>query len=321
MEFTDHDAKKWAVRLGAGLGILAVTVYILFSYPAEFPVRQIMRIERGAHLDAVAERFTERRVIRFPSVFKFIAWLTTGDESVKAGDYYFEKPLGIARVWYRVTRGKYGIESFNVVIPEGWTVRQMGVEFEKRGLFSRTEWEMVAVEFEGYLFPDTYFFPRDATPESIVSRMRENFNQKINADLHAEIRRQQRSLHDIVIMASLIEKEANGGSTDAPVIAGILWKRIKENIRLQVDAALTYVTGRASLELRQSDLALDSPYNTYKYRGLPPTPISNPGIDALLAAIYSQPSSYLFYLHGSDGRAHYARTFEEHILNKEKYLR
>lgn len=307
--------------LGAGLFVLAVISYFLLSYPREFPVGTVVRIERGAHLDAVARQFTEQQIIRYPSLFKFIAWLTTGDASVKAGGYYFEKPLGVAGVWYRVTRGKYGTEAFKITIPEGWTVRQMGVEFEKRGLFPRMEWEAHAAPFEGYLFPDTYFFPLDAAPETAASMMRNTFNQMMTLELQAEIMRQKKTLREIVIMASLIEKEANGGSTDAPVIAGILWKRLGENIGLQVDAALTYVTGRPSLELRQSDLALDSRYNTYKYRGLPPTPISNPGLDALTAAIYPQSSPYLFYLHGADGRAHYARTFEEHILNKERYLR
>ncbi|MBI1956878.1 MAG: endolytic transglycosylase MltG [Candidatus Niyogibacteria bacterium] len=321
MQMTDESARKWALAVGAGLLLLAIISYFLFSYSPEFPAGRVVRVERGMHLDAVARQFTDRHVIRYPALFKFVAWLTTGDESVKAGEYYFERPLGVAGVWYRLTRGRYGIESFRVTIPEGWTVRQIGAEFEKRGLFSQKEWEASAATYEGYLFPDTYFFLPDTTPETAASAMLDNFNKKVSDTLRAEIARQRKTLQDVVIMASLIEKEANGGSTDAPVIAGILWKRLAENIGLQVDAALTYVTGRPSLQLRQSDLSLDSRYNTYKYRGLPPTPISNPGLDAIMAAVYPQKSLYLFYLHGSDGKARYAITFEEHILNKEKYLR
>ncbi len=122
-------------------------------------------------------------------------------------------------------------------------------------------------------------------------------------------------------MASIIEKEASGKANDSAVISGILWKRIDAGIGLQADATLTYVTGRASSELRQSDLASASPYNTYTHRGLPPTPISNPGLDAIRAAIYPQGSPYLFYLHDSQGNAHFARTLDEHIANREKYLR
>lgn len=321
MEFTDADARKWALYVGAGLLVLAIFSYLFFSEPRDFQAPNLVRIERGASLNAAAAQLSDERVIRFPRIFQGLVWLTTGDASIKAGEYYFEKPLTLAHVWYRLTQGVYGVDSIKVTIPEGWTVHQMGVEFEKRKLFSRADWEKYATAFEGYLFPDTYFFLPNATPESVVRTMRENFDRKLNADLAREIASQKRSLADVVIMASLVEKEANGGMTDAPVIAGILWKRIKEGIGLQVDAALTYVTGRASLELRQSDLASDSLYNTYKHRGLPPTPISNPGLDAILAAVHPQTSPYLFYLHGSDGKAHYAATFEEHILNKEKYLK
>lgn len=136
----------------------------------------------------------------------------------------------------------------------------------------------------------------------------------------AEIERQGKNLEEIIIMASIIEKEMSSPE-DGRIISGILWKRIEAGMGLQADATLTYLTGKPSLKLTEEDLAIDSPYNTYKYRGLPTGPISNPGLNAIKAAIYPEESSYWYYLHDSESQPHYARAFEEHIENKLRYLK
>jgi len=178
----------------------------------------------------------------------------------------------------------------------------------------------VAEGQEGYLFPDTYFFPPDITPEGVVKIMKENFETKVRPELRDEILRQGKDFDEVIIMASLIEKEA-ADIEDAKIISDILWRRLEIGMGLQVDATLTYITGKPSHLLTEEDLAIDSPYNTYKYRGLPLAPIANPGLDAIKAAIFPEESPYLFYLHDKKSEPHYARTFEEHILNKQKYLR
>ena len=207
-----------------------------------------------------------------------------------------------------------------VTIPEGYSARQIGETFEKLGIFSKEDFLKIAQKEEGYLFPDTYRFYKDAKPEDIFKKMRENFNKKITPEILAEIKKNKKTLSEVIITASLLEEEIKSAE-DRKIVAGILWKRLDLGMGLNVDAALTYVLGKTSSELTADDLKFDSPYNTYRYRGLPPTPISNPGLDAILAALRPEPSPYFYYLTGKDGLTYYAKTLEEHALNKFKYLR
>ena len=160
---------------------------------------------------------------------------------------------------------------------------------------------------EGYLFPDTYLFLPGAETEQIIGTMRDNFKKKAG-DI----------AQDIVIMASLIEKEVPA-SDDRRIVSGILWKRLEIGMPLQVDAVFPYITGKREVLL--DDLKINSPYNTYLYKGLPPGPIANPGLDAIEAARNPKETPYLYYISGKDGKTHFAKTYEEHLKNKEKYLR
>lgn len=210
-------------------------------------------------------------------------------------------------------------EEIIVTIPEGYTARQIGELLEKTGLFKKEEFVSFAADEEGFLFPDTYRFFKITTPEKVIEKIKNNFENKVKEFL-PEIARQKKSLLDIVIMASLIEKEVSNAE-DRALVSGILWKRIKEGIGLQVDASLTYILEKKGDELTQKDLKIDSLFNTYKYRGLPKGPISNPGLDAIRAAIFPKNSLYLFYLSDKEGVTHYAKNFEEHKENKLHYLR
>ncbi|MEK7085005.1 MAG: endolytic transglycosylase MltG, partial [Patescibacteria group bacterium] len=172
---------------------------------------------------------------------------------------------------------------------------------------------------EGYLFPDTYFFLKSDTPEDVVIKMLSNLERRITPELREEIARQGKSTHDALTVASLLEEEAREDE-DRRIIAGILWKRIEKGMPLQVDAALTYVTGKASLSLSNGDLRQDSPYNTYKQKGLPLGPISNPGLAAIDAALHPAETEYLFYLSDRTGILYSAKTHEGHVANKRKYL-
>ncbi|QQG42388.1 MAG: endolytic transglycosylase MltG [Candidatus Giovannonibacteria bacterium] len=207
-----------------------------------------------------------------------------------------------------------------VTIPEGYSVRQIGEALEKAGLFSKDEFVLEAQKHEGYLFPDTYRFYKTAKPEQVIAKMRDNFNKKITPEILAEAKSSGKTLEQIIIMASLLEEEVKS-TADRKIVAGILWKRLRLGMGLNVDAALTYVLGKPSGELTEADLKYDSSYNTYRYRGLPPGPISNPGMDAILAALRPTGSEYFYYLTDKGGKTHYAKTLEEHALNKYKYLK
>ena len=171
---------------------------------------------------------------------------------------------------------------------------------------------------EGMLFPDTYYFLPGMTPQTVVTRLTDTFAQK-TASLAPDIAASGHSEEEILTMASLVEREA-ATPTDRRIVAGILWKRIAQSMRLQVDAPFGYLHQSDSYQPTAADTESDSPYNTYRHDGLPPTPIANPGLDAIDAALHPTATPYFYYVTGKDGVMHYAKTFDEHKTNIAKYL-
>lgn len=200
------------------------------------------------------------------------------------------------------------LPQIKITIPEGYTAQDIAEKFSEFQNFNKNNFLELAQEKEGYLFPDTYMFYSTDTEIAIIKKMADNFLQKAG-----KVR------PEIVIMASILEKEANN-LKDRKIISGILWKRMEEDMRLQVDATLNYINGKTSAQMTQSDLATSSPYNTYVRYGLPPTPICNPGLDSIQAALEPTETEYWYYLSDSSGKMHYSKTFEEHKANKAVYL-
>jgi UPF0755 protein len=185
--------------------------------------------------------------------------------------------------------------------------------------FSADDFMKYSPEKEGYLFPDTYFFMPDIKTDGVVDILQKNFEDKIKT-VEPAIVAFGKSEKEVITMASILEEEART-IEDWRIISGILWKRIEIGMPLQVDSTLGYVTGKASSELTSADLKMDSPYNTYTNKGLPPTPIANPGIETITAAVTPTTTPYLYYLSDKNGVIHYAATFADHIKNREKYLK
>lgn len=180
---------------------------------------------------------------------------------------------------------------------------------------------------EGYLFPDTYRVYASSTEKEIIEKMLTNFDSKLTPKLRADIKAQGKTIYNIIIMASLVEKEAplnyqTGDNRDARLIAGIFWRRLKNGQGLESDASLSYILGDKNPRHAGSELELDSPYNTYKHRGLPPGPICNPGLLAIEAAIYPLATDYNYFLTPQGkNTVIYAKTYEEHLQNKYHYLK
>lgn len=316
---SSKDWKKVGI-VSLCIATLLVFLWWLIVMPARnFPIGETIEIKRGESLSQVATDLYARSVITSPLAYKIFARIASPVHGVFAGDYVFDHPLNLFEVVSQTTDLLFGQSTVRVTIPEGMNNRQMAdllaTRFEH---FDKEKFIDAARDYEGYLFPDTYVFGKGVPESEIVSAMRQNFTRKIQ-DLADEFKASGHSVKEIVIMASVLEREARTTET-RQMIAGILWKRIDAGVPLQVDAALYYLFGKPTSQLTKDDIAVDSLYNTYKYKGLPYGPISNPGYYALRDAATPKTSAYWFYLSDKNGEMHYAKTYEQHLANKRKYL-
>jgi UPF0755 protein len=314
--FWKHYILVFVVLIGAWLFVLTPLVIP----PSHFPVRTVISIDPGTTLPAIGRQLESAHVIRSGKIFVYAVRLLARAHGVKAGKYEFDAPVGLLTVVHNLATGTTGLPTVRVTFPEGTTVRQMGDMLAVAlPAFNGERFKTLALPEEGYLFPDTYFFLPDTTPEGVIALMKANFVAH-EKDIDEQARAFGNSTHDVIIMASLLEAEGKT-LTDRRVIAGILWKRISIGMGLQVDATFGYDYGKTGYVPTASDLTGNSAYNTYRYRGLPPTPINNPGAESILASLTPTKTLFLYYLTGTDGEMHYAKTLPEHKANRLKYLK
>lgn len=300
--------------------IVVCIFWILFNLGIIFPpglqAEKTITIEKGSGAHTIADALYHEGIIRNSTYFLLYAKLIRVDVNIKPGNYIFRNPISTPSLVRLITSSS---AERRIRIMEGATNYEIAQYLSNEKLVSIKEFVKASDGQEGYLFPDTYQVFENVSAAELVKLMRDNFEQKIEP-LKGAIAKQNHSLQDIIIMSSIVEKESANGD-DRAIVAGILWKRLRAGRPLQVDASLSYLTGKSSAELTTTDLHIDSPYNTYKYPGLPKGPIGNPGLDAIKASIFPKETPYWFYLHDKEGEPHYAITFEEHIANKDKYLR
>jgi UPF0755 protein len=315
----------WQVKLAGVLVLLFLCgLYIYFFDllpPSDFPKPAIVIIPDGMSLSAASQTLAADHIVRSPFWFTNFVLFLKGERKIVGGEYYFEQPISALAVAGRVTRGAYHIDQLKTTIPEGSSVADISLILKKQyPLFDTVHFVTIAEAKEGYLFPDTYYFGADVAPEKIVDIMNQTFDQKIAAPgIQAALKKFGKPLNDVITMASILEGEARQ-TTTRQIVAGILWKRLAAGIPLQVDSAFRYVDGKTTAELTEADLKIDSPYNTYINKGLPPTPISNPGLDSIMDAMTPIQTNYWYFLTDKNGNMHYAVTLAEHDANKEKYL-
>ncbi|MDO8569414.1 MAG: endolytic transglycosylase MltG [bacterium] len=278
---------------------IGIVLFVICFYPTtppfSFPSGSIITIPEGVGLYTLAEKLREDKVIRSPFWFRVVAIVLGGERDMKAGQYLMSEPQNVFTIAWRVSHGDYDIETVKLTIPEGFNVVQIASLFDHRFKFFDHE-SFVILAPEGYLFPDTYFIPVTATASSTIKLLGDNFTRKISLSMPA-IDSSERTIEEIVIIASLLEAEANT-KEDREMASDILWKRLKLGMPLQVDSE----TG------------------TYEFVGLPDNPINNPGLVSIEAAIHPTSTPYLYFLTGKDGKMHYAKTFDEHKRNITKYL-
>lgn len=314
---------SWLAWLGGAVIVIVIVIvsfwFFAWRAPARFPSDTYFAVQKGATLAETARRLAGRDFVR--SRFWFKAWSVAlgGQGGLKAGEYYFSAPLSVVGVARRLTSGAQELPLMRITIPEGLSNHKVAfILSQALPRFNREQFLLLAEQREGYLFPDTYNFLPNVSEESVIKDMEDNFARRIAA-IAEQIAAFGRPLSEVIIMASLIEGEARTEETRRKV-SGILWKRLDKGMLLQVDAVFPYIFGDMSYDLTDGDLLVDSPYNTYKYAGLPPAPISNPGLATIRAAIMPLETPYFYYLSDKNGEMHYAVTHDEHIINRQKYL-
>lgn len=324
------------------IGMLARQAYrMVLAQPEDGAEVVEITVSEGDTLFALVEGLDETGLIS-PFWFKVYAKLSGEADSIRPGSFFITRGESYASILGHFRWGNG--QEVTVTIPEGYTLAQIGERVrgalpditeaawnEAVGMDSPLEaMDFVAqsgkpenVDLEGYLFPDTYRFSTDANAEDVVRSMIATMQERVQTALLAGVVGEGESLaslHDALTLASIVEKEVRQPTTMANV-ADIFLKRLAIGMALQSDATINYVTGGDDPSVSFADLAIDSLYNTYKYPGLPPGPISNPGLNALAAVATPAENLYYYFLTTDDGRVFYAETHDEHVANKVKYLR
>lgn len=299
--------------------LMALLYYIFLSAPPDFPNGAYVRIQKGESLGSMVQKMEDRAVVRNATLLEAFVRVLGDHRKIPAGEYYFPAPENLVQVAIRLISGDFNTTPVRITIPEGSTNRDIARIFaDKLPGFNIREFIAATKDKEGYLFPDTYFFMPGESTEAILSVFNNGLQvhlQKIKKELDAS----GKPLDEILTMASILEKEASK-LEDRKLISGVLWHRIKIGMPLQVDATFPYYLGRNTFEVTIDDLKEDHPYNTYANKGLPPGPISNPSLDAIVAAVTPTSSNYIYFLSDLDGNFHFAQTYEQHLANKARYL-
>ncbi len=282
---------------------------------------KIFLIKKGEGVKKISLDLEKQGLIKSGFLFQVYVFLSGKGKNLQAGEYKLSESMDIPTIVNIFSSGKTIKKRITII--EGWDIKKIGDYLqEKRIIPSAEKFTEYCQEhkLEGYLFPDTYEVGPGESLKEITERMIDNFNKKLTLKLRRRIEEEKKTIPEIMTMASLIEKEAKT-MKDKKIISGILWKRLKYHMPLQVDATINYINKREGKEVYLKDLKIDSPYNTYQHIGLPPAPICNPGMESIIAAIYPEKSDYWYYLSGSDGKIYFSKTLAEHNLKRIKYLK
>ena len=276
----------------------------------------------GSNSRAIAKRLAEQKLIRSEYAFRIVVRYRGTGKRLQAGTYALRRNMALWDLLAEFEKGQVTLVSWTV--PEGLTTPAIA-ELWKMSSFGTVEAFLKAAEsprllkrygledktVEGYLFPNTYKFAKGTTAEKIVEMMLDEFKQQWTGKFDEEAQNLGRTRHEIVTLASVIEKEAQFGP-ERPRISSVFHNRLTRNWRLQADPTVLYALGNPERLLTKADLAVDSPYNTYKYKGLPPGPIANPGIDSIVAALRPEKTDYLYFVAIGEGKHHFSKTLSEH---------
>lgn len=337
-----RPATFWIAILVGLIGILAVGAFGLYSWLSVMlqPVapgkstQQVVEIPQGATTAQVANLLVEKDLVKNSLVFKGLARYHQLDGKLKAGEYVLSPDMTPGEIIANLTKGK--VTQYTFTIPEGYTVQQIASVLGQKG-YGRPEVFVQEAEqgdfdfffinglkkgpgrLEGYLFPDTYQIPKGMSEKAIINMMLKRFAQEITPDYQAKAQAQGLTLHQAVTLASVVEREAAKDSERSKV-AAVFLNRLKVKMKLESCATVQYALGEHKERLLYKDLQVESPYNTYKYPGLPQGPIAVPGRASLQAVVNPAPVDFLFFVVSEDGQHAFSKTLAEHNKNKAKYV-
>ena len=322
-----------AIVLGVGVIVGAASLWFRDAVYGDraLPARQTdVVIAKGASFSDVVDTLRRNGVLAHPLAFRMLARLRHVDADVKAGEYRFPAHQTTDDVLQRLVRG----EQFAVwvTIPEGYTAKEIAAALAARGLADVSAYDAAFLKggielggvrtqsLEGYLFPSTYLVPTDDDPQATARILVDQFRRELPPDAQARAAALHRSIPEIVTIASLVEREGKVDE-ERPLIASVIYNRLRLGMPLEIDASIEYTFAEHHDVITKRDLESDSPYNTYRHTGLPPTPIANPGKPSLDAAFRPAKTEYLYYVARGDGRHAFAKTLAEHNANVERYLK
>lgn len=318
VRWREHTNRRTIIVLIVGGAVLLTTYLFAIRPPNQFPIGELVPVESGQSVTQMAITLREMNVVRSAFMFRALVTVLGTERSIRAGDYVFKEPVDVFRVARSLSVGAFGLEPTRIRVPEGANTREMASIFESQLVrFDKDSFIEKSSLYEGYLFPDTYFFLPNANENTVLDTLRQNFEVQMET-LRPLIASSTRSLDEIVTMASIIEKEARN-SADRRKISSVLWNRMDRNMALQVDVTFLYTIGKGTFELTKDDLASESPYNTYVNKGLPPTPICSPSIDAIRAALQPDRTDFLYFMADHSGVTHFCKSYACHLANKARY--
>lgn len=323
-----------AVVLVVGMGLVASVVWgrLHEPYKGYAATEQFVEIPPGSGTNDIGRRLVERGIVRDLFIFRAAMWQRGRNRTLKAGEYRFSEALSAVQVVDKIARGD--VHARRITFPEGLTVIDMARIYEARGLGKASgfikaaadpspidDLDPEAPDLEGYLYPETYAIPRGTPASTLTAMMVERFRSAYTEDLQAAARAQGLTTRQVVTIASLVEKET-GQEQERPLVAAVYRNRMKIGMGMQADPTVIYAlqkAGKYDGNIRRDDLAYDSPYNTYKYAGLPPGPIASPRKASLAAALAPADVPYIYFVSRNDGTHVFASTLTEHNRNVRQF--
>lgn len=292
----------------------------IITLPPALETARLVEIPEGYTAVEIAKLLEDKNIIKKAEWFLYWTNRYRVQKKLKAGIYEFSGRTPLKAVISKLLKGE--VTLVRVLIPEGFTIKEIAAVLEKKELSKKEDFIRYAEakNLEGFLFPDTYFFPHNISLEAISSTMFRKFKE-VFQDIYGEPVTDENfsKVKNIVIVASIVEKEAMY-KNEKEIIAGIIYKRIKKNMPIQSCATVIYALGQPKTRLYYKDLRVASPYNTYIHKGLPPGPIANPGRTAIEAAVNPKKTDYLFFVSMGDGRNHFSKTYKDHQSAIQQFL-